>query len=81
MQMENAQVAMPIRSTHELTANGKSLLYNEHDGYIIHPQGKHTSKFLGAHGVYFLKMLVPKKYTRARPEDPHPQTKGFGRQD
>lgn len=59
----NAPVSMPVLSTDELSDNGKSLLYNTEDGYVVHPSNKHTSRFLAANGVCFLKMLVPKKYT------------------
>ena len=48
---------------------------------VIHTNSKHTSRFIAAYGVYFIKMLVPKKYTRKSTGDPHPQNEVFARQD
>lgn len=75
----NAKLAMPIISTGQLARNGKHLLNNEDDGYMLHANSQHTSRFVGAHGVYVLQMRVPKRYTRLHPDDPHPQ-QGVGRQ-
>ena len=65
-------------STNELARNNGALLYYEDCGYIIKPDS--TSKFVAACGTYFLKMFVPKTYTRASPDDPAPAAGDFGRQ-
>ena len=54
---------MPILSTHELARNKRKVMYEEHGGDIIHPDGKPNTHFVAAHDVYFMKMLVPKIYT------------------
>ena len=58
--MENASVAMPILSTHELARNGHKVIYDEHEGYIVNKATGDTTKFLQHSGVYFLQLLVPK---------------------
>ena len=62
VQWKNAEVAMPILSTKELARNKRKVVYAEDEGEIIHPDGGDPSKFLAAHGVYFMKLLVPKHY-------------------
>ena len=58
--MENACVAMPILSTHELARNGHKIVYDEDEGYIIHKQTGDVTKFIQHSGVYFLQLFVPK---------------------
>ena len=57
---KNAQVAMPILSTHELARNGNRVLYDEDHGYIINKLTGKTTKFIHAAGVYFVQLVVQK---------------------
>ena len=57
---ENAKVAMPILSTHELARNGKQVLYDEDHGVIIDKKTGKTSKVIAAAGVYFIQLFVSK---------------------
>ena len=68
--MEDADVAMPSLSTHELARNKRRVCYDEDSGEILHPDGNDPSKLLGAHGVYFMNMLIPKVYfEKPSPDD------------
>ena len=58
--MDNASVAMPILSTHELAKNGHRLEYDEDYGYIVNKQTGEKTRFIQRDGVYFLPLLMPK---------------------
>ena len=85
----HADVAMPIRSTHELARNDGELRYREDSGKIVNLLSNEETAFISAGWVYFLKMMVPKKFTTKtvlRPMgvvaegDPH-QLQGFERRE
>ena len=61
VQFTHADVEMPILSTNELSRNNGELRYREHDGTIVNLISKEETAFVASGGVYFLKMLVPKK--------------------
>ena len=64
IQWKNADVELPILSTHELARNGRKLLYGEDGGDILHPDGKPNTHFVAAHDVYFMNMFVPQTYVQ-----------------
>ena len=72
---KNAEVAMPILSTHELARNGRSVEYQELGGKVKDPKNNASMNFIMAHDVYFMKMLIPKAYT----EPPRSADQDFGR--
>ena len=89
---KNADVALPILSTQELARNGRRLDYGEHGGSITIPMEDKDMNFIAAHGVYWLKMLIPKHYVKPDADakisvppqgDPQPSSakggQGFGR--
>ena len=57
--MENADVAIPILSTHELARNKNKLEYAEHEGLIEDKQTGHRTHFIQREGVYFVKLFFP----------------------
>ena len=65
---KNADVAMPILSTHEIAANEKSLEYFKDGGVIRHALTREEiTKFIQANGVYFVKLFIPKRITGSQP--------------
>ena len=68
---KNADVDLPILSTHELAKNGHRLEYDELDGVIRNKATGKTTGFYAGHGVYWLPMLVKKHIAG---------TQDFGRQ-
>ena len=61
---KHADVEIPMLSTREIAKNNKSITYNEDDGVITHiPTGQQT-KFISAASVHFIKLYVPKRYTK-----------------
>ena len=62
--MENADVAMPILSTHEIAKGNRSLEYFERDGKIHHLDSGEITKFVEGGGVYFMRIWVPKRLTK-----------------
>ena len=52
---KNADVAMPILSTHEIAKGNRSLEYFEHDGNIHHLESVDVTKFVEGGGVYCMK--------------------------
>ena len=71
--MENAKVAMPILSTHELARHGAKLEYDEDEGVIRNKQTGRTTQFYQHAGVYFVPLLVKRSVTGNSEQ-------GFGRQ-
>ena len=59
----NANVAMPILSTHEIAAKRNSLQYEEDGGTITNLDTRQETKFIQQNGVYFVKLLIPKSIT------------------
>ena len=45
-------------------------MYEETGGDIIHPDGDEPTHFIAAHGVYLMKMLIPKTYVEKTSEPP-----------
>ena len=60
---KNAEVELPILSTHEIARNNKSLTYFEDHGFIDDLKTGHRVEFIQAGGVYFVMLLVPKNIT------------------
>ena len=58
--MENADVEMPILSTHELARHKNKLEYDEHEGIIRNKETGETTKFVQRAGVYFVKLFFKK---------------------
>ena len=82
---KNADVEMPMLSTHEIAANKNALEYLEDGGTITNLQTKHQTKFIQQNGVYFVKLLIPNSITGdysltpPRKEDTNIEGKGFVR--
>lgn len=62
---DRAEVEMPILSTQELARNKRNVVYEEHGGDSIHPDGGPHTHVVAAHDVCSMKMLVPKIYTES----------------
>ena len=57
---KNANVEMPILSTHELARHKNKLEYDEHEGVIRHKETGEETQFIQRAGVYFVKLFFPK---------------------
>ena len=69
---KNADVDLPILSTHELAKNGHCLEYDEDAGVIRNKTTGKTNGFISQGDVYWIALLVPKSIAGNKPQ-------GFGR--
>ena len=58
---KNADVAMPILSTHELAKNHKRLEYDEDEGLIRDKLTGKTANLYQAGGVYLIPLIIKKE--------------------
>ena len=80
---KNAEVDLPILSTHEIARHKKSLTYFEDGGYIEDLITNKRINFIQAGGVYLLQLKIPKRLAhdeKCPPSCTVDHGKDFGRQ-
>ena len=69
---QNADVELPIRSTKKMAGGGRLVCYGENSGVVLNPETCVNKRLVSTHGVYFIRMLVPKHIVEGHSQQPAP---------